>query len=176
MNSDPKYSAAKAAKKPDKQSGGGLNDLLKQAQEAVEQLIRALREEYAALTSNNLPGFEAAIHKKIACTSQLELIEQNLFSLLRNAGYSFDKAGLTAYVETLNSPAEKRAILHHWQQLHDAIAQCQNQNQVNGRILNIASLNIRQALEVLTGQKSGNTYSANGKPKDGGKGDKIAIA
>jgi len=157
-------------------ASGGLSDLLKQALEAVEQLHRALREEYTALTSNNLPGFEASIQKKIAYTTQLESIEQTIFSLLRNAGFSWDKTGLNSYVDTLGSPAEKRGILRHWEKLREAILQCQNQNQINGRILNIASLNIRQALEVLTGQKSGNTYNANGKASDGGKGDKIAIA
>jgi len=157
-------------------ASGGLSDLLKQALESVEQLHRALREEHTALTSNNLPAFEASIQKKIAHTSYLESIEQEIFSLLHNVGYSWDKSGLTNYVETLNSPAEKRSILRHWEKLRDAILQCQTQNQVNGRILNIASLNIRQALEVLTGHKSGNTYSADGKAKDGGSNDKIAIA
>ena len=157
-------------------ASGGLNDLLKQALESVEHLHRALREEHTALTSNNLPGFEAAIQKKVAHTSTLENLEKNIFSLLRNAGYSWDKSGLNDYVETLDSPAEKRSILRQWEKLRDAIIQCQTQNHINGRILNIASLNIRQALEVLTGQKSGNTYSADGKPQEGGNNDKIAIA
>jgi len=157
-------------------TSGGLNDLFKQALDSVEQLLRALREEHSALTNNNLPAFEASVQKKIAHTAQLESIEQQIFSLMRNAGYGWDKAGLNQYVETLNSPAEKRGILRNWEKLRDVIQQCQTQNQINGRILNIASVNIRQALEVLTGQKASNTYSANRRSKDDDKSDKIAIA
>lgn len=157
-------------------ASGGLNDLLKQALDAVDNLQRALREEHSALTSNNLPAFEASIQKKIGFTNTLEGIEKSIFSLLRNAGYSFDKTGLNNYVSSLNSPAEKRGILRHWEQLRQAILDCQTQNQINGRVLNIASINIRQALEVLTGQKQGNTYSQDGKPDKSGKNGKIAIA
>jgi len=159
-----------------KSASGGLNDLLQQALVLVEHLHRALREEHSALSSNNLPEFEASIQKKIAHTTALETLEQTIFSLLRNAGFSWDRNGLTQYVNTLDSPEERRSILNYWEKLRDAIVQCQTQNQINGRILNIASLNIRQALEVLTGQKLGNTYRADGKSNNGGGNDKIAIA
>ena len=155
---------------------GGIKQLLKQALECVARLHNALREEHAALTSNNLTAFEISVEQKLQHTSELEQVEQQLFSLLRNAGYRWDKQGLTDYVASLSSPSERKTILRSWGNLRQAIVECQQQNQINGRVLNLASVNIRQALNILTGQDSqSKTYSADGKPDKDGK-TAIAVA
>ena len=96
-------------------------DYFNQALERVAQLHNALREEHEALTTNNLSVFESSVERKLRHTAELEQVEQQLFSLLRNAGYNWDKQGLNDYVSSLSSPADRRDILRLWKNLRQTI-------------------------------------------------------
>lgn len=156
---------------------GGIKSLLQEAVLQAKQLNIALQAEHSALNRNSLGAFEKAIEAKLLHAKNIELVEQQLFSLLKNSGYNWDKEGINQYIKTLNSPAEQRSTLKLWSNLVETVKACQQQNQINGRILNIASVNIRQALDILTGRDpNSKTYSASGKTNKDSKNNSIAVA
>lgn len=155
---------------------GGIQQLLTQALEQVALLHDSLRDEHAALTSNQLGSFESAVEKKLKHTARLEQIEQAMFNLLKSDGYRWNKQGFADYVSSLGSSVEHQHILQLWPDLRQLIGKCQLQNQINGRILNLASVNIRQALDILTGHDHhSRIYRADGKPDSDNK-TSIAVA
>lgn len=162
---------------PNKLMSGEIKQLLLQAIDRIEKLHLSLEEEYRALSSNNLNAFERSVESKIVHTGDLETIEKSIFSLLKNSGFKMNKQGVADYVATFRSNADKKNITTLWKQMSEALLKCQQQNQVNGRILNMASVNIRQALEILTGKRGApKTYSSQGKQSKGNNSSSIAIA
>ena len=155
----------------------GVAELLLSAIAHINSLHESLQDEHQALSSNNLMAFERSVESKISRTSDLESIEKSLFSILNNAGFKMTKKGIADYISTLNKVSDRKKMSLLWQKMASALQECQQQNQVNGRILNMASVNIRQALDVLTGKRGNSkTYSSSGKQSKGDNSNSIAVA
>ncbi|MFV2056046.1 MAG: flagella synthesis protein FlgN [Thiohalomonadales bacterium] len=158
-------------------TAGGIKGLLQNAIEYVDKLHLALRDEQSALSNNNLPVFEKSVERKISHTGTLEAIEKSIFCLLDDSGYTMDKSGIADYIATCHNKTEENTIKALWKDLAKTLVECQKQNQINGRILNSASVNIRQALEILTGKRgTSKTYSSQGKQAKDDNSNSIAIA
>jgi len=154
-----------------------IPELLLRAINHINLLHQSLQNEHQALSSNNLNAFERSVENKISHTSDLETIEKSLYSNLNKAGFKMDKKGVADYIATLNQKSDRKNISALWKKMSHALLECQQQNKINGRILNMASVNIRQALDILTGKRGNSkTYSSSGKQSKGDNSNSIAVA
>jgi flagellar biosynthesis/type III secretory pathway chaperone len=154
-----------------------IADLLQEEHGLCQQLLQALNAEFDALKQRDADLFNQVLTKKQAATAQLEQNETALFEILQVEGFSQSKDGLETFFSSLDDKSDQFGILHTWNELRKLIVECQNQNQINGRILNISLVNIQQALNLLNGRDANpGLYNDTGKSDDSDSNQSLAIA
>ena len=133
-----------------------LNLYIRQSHE----LLNALRAEYASFRANDISGFEAATSLKLDLSATIQTTERQLYQTLEQDGYPADQAGLNQYVDGLG-------LQNKYKILMATSKDCQKQNQINARMVNLATVQTQQFLNLLQGREPGTSlYSAAGKLVD----------
>lgn len=155
-----------------------ISELLRHELALCQVLHQALLAEFEALKKrDDVSEFAEVIEQKHACVAQLETNEKGLFTLISAAGFDQTKQGLQAFLDSIDSRHDAFAIKPAWTELRTLIVECQRQNQVNGRILNISLINTQQALNLLSGRDANpSVYDNHGKTSDKDPNQSIAVA
>lgn len=152
-------------------------EVFQQQFNATKLLLKTLKLEYDCLSSNDITALEGIIATKQKCTSELEQYEKTLFNLLTDASYEANNQGLKTFLQDTKSNSEFSTLHNAWNVLFKTILECNEQNVVNARIINTASINIRQALNLLNGRNATNElYEKSGKTRDGGNSQSFTTA
>ena len=149
--------------------------LLKLEHSLCQQLHQALVAEYDALKQRDHESFDEIVLKKQEYASKLDDNEKALFDVLASEGFGHSQEGLQAFMDSLTDKPDPHDIKTIWSELHPVLQECQKQNQVNGRILNLSLINVQQAVNLLKGQ-SGNSGMYNNSGKVDGQDDNHSIA
>lgn len=110
-------------------------------------LLKALEIEHDALAKHHTESLEVAVREKQERIHQLELISKKREALLaplistsgdanENKLYQFDG---------------NRQLISLWHQLVDIAEKCRETNRINGSIVELASRQTREALDILQG-------------------------
>lgn len=151
--------------------------LLENAMLDIEQLLAALKSEYSALEKNDLTAFEKSVKQKQIYSTSLEKFEHSIFTKIEQAGYQPSQEGLMAYLEENSGPSDTQDLVSLWDRLHLITKNCQEQNLINGQIVNIASITAQQTLDLLIGRDSNTgTYDPSGKTDEDAAKNPLAIA
>ncbi|NOZ53878.1 MAG: flagellar protein FlgN [Gammaproteobacteria bacterium] len=152
-----------------------ITAILKAELELSNQLLGILQKEYMALSQNNNAQFLELVENKQTCTEQLQQVEKQLTLFLDQYGYTINKTDIEKCINAL-PPKNQSAARLTWQSLVNTAQQCKQQNQVNGRTINLARIKTKQALAILSGRETGaNIYDQTGKTDDGDNAPSIAI-
>ncbi|MGM0679732.1 MAG: flagella synthesis protein FlgN [Pseudomonadota bacterium] len=139
-----------------------LLPILKDIAAHLSALQETLQAEYQALSDNDRQGIEQAARDKSRLTALLDDLEQERVTLLREAGLDLDRSGVMAYLgRQQNNSADPLAGV--WQEIEQLSRECEQQNRINGIIIEQNRKRTETALNILQGQ-SGNTelYSSSG--------------
>jgi len=130
-----------------------LLSLLINIQQHSQQLFDCLKLEKLALDNNQLEKLNEISSQKQALLKQLEQLDK------QRAASSADK-NFNEFIANSNN----QALIHQWQTTRQSIAACQQQNEINGRLLNKRSQINQDILSILTGrsQQADETYNAQG--------------
>jgi flagellar biosynthesis/type III secretory pathway chaperone len=144
---------------------------------ATRLLLKTLQQEYDCLSTNDITALENIIAGKQQCASELEKLENALFALLPNANYPANNQGLKAFLQDTEAEQEFANLHNAWNVLLKTTLECNEQNVINARIINTASVSIKQALNVLSGRDADNElYEKTGKTADGGGSQSFTVA
>ena len=129
-----------------------MKQILVQIEATSTELLQCLIKEHDALSLNQLDKLIDLSDQKQQLVNRLEQLDQQ-----RQA-----TCGQTEFISYLNQLDSKLAS--YWRTVSQSIKKCQQQNEINGRILNRRNSLVRETLEIFTGRKlnSGNTYDAKG--------------
>jgi flagellar biosynthesis/type III secretory pathway chaperone len=152
-------------------------ELFQKQFKATRQLLKTLKKEYDCLNANDVTALEGIVANKQKCAVELERHEKALFDLLAQAGYQSDNNGLKAFLQDTQSNPSYTNLHNAWNVLLKTILECNKQNVINAQIINVASITIKQALNLLGGRDNNNdTYAKSGKTIDGGKSTSFTVA
>ena len=128
------------------------------------ELLELLSAERNALSKNNGNALEAVAKQKRLLAEQLET------SAERRSKHLFETTGLATadmqeYLDSSASSTDNQQPLKElWEQLVEILAQCREQNRLNGSILESSQRSIKQAIALLQGHgQSGELYGRAGK-------------
>jgi flagellar biosynthesis/type III secretory pathway chaperone len=152
-------------------------EVFQQQFKATKLLLKTLKHEYRCLSSNDITALEGIVASKQQCASELEQYEKTLFNLLIEANYEANNQGLRTYLQDTQANPDFSTLHNAWNVLFKTILECNEQNVINARIINTASVNIKQALNLLNGRSVDNElYEKSGKTTDGGNSQSFTTA
>lgn len=139
-----------------------LEDVLQQEADAAYQLLAALRKEREALGNRDLDATGETAREKEALITRLEDLAARQNELLALAGIDPGTRDLDGALKT----AGLGALLERWQALLDVLAQCRQQNLINGGIIEMSRRFAQQVLDSIRGASpDGRLYGPDGDAK-----------
>lgn len=124
-----------------------FRNVLRQEAEEVERLLEALNREHEVLLSRDTDAISAVVAEKEEALGRLNALAGQRKALLKQAGYSDDKAGFSAFLESDSSGT----MTELWHSLEEGLRACQQQNQINGMMLESSRQQTEQMLQLLLG-------------------------
>ena len=140
-----------------------LMQLLEREVNCTSMLLQSLDEEYAVLSQkkSGIPkadAIEAIIRVKQERIQQLELISaQREREFSSFAGVEVNNSGAGTQLYQFNG---NQALSSLWKKLVNLAEKCRDKNRVNGGIVELASRQSRQALDILQGIMPETTVSS----------------
>lgn len=130
-----------------------LLSLLENIQQKSQQLIECLQQEKLALDNSQYEQLcEIAINKE-ALVETLQTLDKERSALCPEKNFN-------QYI----ADSENQPLIKLWQVTRQLIAECQQQNEINGRLLNRQNTINQETMSILSGrdQNSSQTYNAQG--------------
>lgn len=131
-----------------------LNECLASQIEAAGRLLASLREEYAALGTNDAEALERALAPKQAALADLAELDRERERLARAAG--IPDSGPGPFAEPTPLQVEVQA---GWRRLLELAAECRRQNQANGALIQAGLRHTRQIVALLGGRSPEETVA-----------------
>ena len=137
-----------------------LETLLRGELTAASGLHALLLAEESAIAARDVDAMQQIVADKQPLLAELESLHQRHAALLAAAGMADDKSGLEAAAQEC-----KGGLPEVWSQLQQGLAECQRQNQINGRLLTTSQLHTQRALSILLGRQgeADELYTADGR-------------
>ncbi|MCW8931224.1 MAG: flagellar protein FlgN [Gammaproteobacteria bacterium] len=135
-----------------------LAEILEQEEQCLEQVIQLLKTENTAIVERDIQVIDHLLDKKLMLLSKLEQLDkqrQHIFEQL--SGISYSNNNFSHFMK--QHPSQE--IQQIWQQVKAKLPECKQQNEINGRMINIRKDNTDQVLQILSGRPQNNpqTYS-----------------
>lgn len=139
-----------------------LHDLMRRERDGLERLRAVLGDEHVALTTRDTAQLEKLTAAKQALLEELEQLGRTRQGVLAQAGVTLDRSGFETLLSRF-SGSEGRELTEAWQAIQEVLRACQEQNRINGLVLDASHRATQQALGILLGQSNdANTYDAQG--------------
>lgn len=131
-----------------------LKTLLEQIEIRTSELHQCLIEEHAALSNNHYDNLVTIAEQKKVLVDELNQLDQQRQQM----------AGSSDFMSFLQQTDPGQTLSKQWQQLSEKIRSCQQQNDINGRLLSRRSNITEEMLNLFTGRKTteDTTYGPNG--------------
>lgn len=129
-----------------------MKKILEQIAASSAELFQCLTKEHDALSLNQLDKLSLISEQKNTLVNKLELLDQQRQQTCQQQEF-------TEYLNSIDSK-----LTAYWKSVSKVVKKCQQQNEVNGRLLNRRNTLARETLELFTGKKLNNqhTYGADG--------------
>lgn len=169
-------------KQPPNHYSNGINDLqtvLNQQHICLLEMLSILRQEYQAMSNDNLEQFEEIVQRKHLQVKNLENIQPSLNTVEKMMGGTLSKSTFSAFIQRMPNSANKSELVTLWGSFQETLEQCNLQNKTNNRVLSASAINTKQALNILHGNTDSfteNVYSKSGLQQDKSQGQSIAVA
>ncbi len=130
-----------------------IKTLLENIETNSDQLYQCLCDEHDALCNNHYEAIVSMAEQKQSLVTRLDELDQQRLQL----SGSIDFTHFLAHSHP--------SLSQVWQALREKILRCQQQNEVNGGILNRRNRMAREMLNIFTGSINGDetTYGSDGK-------------
>ena len=114
----------------------GLFELFEAALRDAALLLATLQEEFRALSRPDTVTIEEIVARKRELVVRLEDESARRAVTLRTAGFADGTADMGEWLSQVDNTPDRR-ILRLWQDFTVMLCKCQQQNQVNGRVIDV---------------------------------------
>jgi flagellar biosynthesis protein FlgN len=130
-----------------------LLSLLQKIQLHSQQLLDCLKQEKLVLDGNQLDKLNDISSNKQILLDQLEQLDKQRAANSTNENFN-----------NFIARSNDKTLIHQWQLTRQSIIDCQQQNEINGRLLNKCSQINHDILSIFSGrnQQADETYDATG--------------
>ena len=128
----------------------GLFELFEAALRDAALLLATLQEEFRALSRPDTVTIEEIVARKRELVVRLEDESARRAVTLRTAGFADGTADMGEWLSQVDNTPDRR-ILRLWQDFTVMLCKCQQQNQVNGRVIDVNRRRVHDALCILRG-------------------------
>ena len=133
-----------------------LEAILTTTQEKMQQLLALLKQESSVFKKNNIEELENITLQKITLTEQIEKTEQQRIHFLTSKSLN------------PNEPAQwlvNNKLISTWSKIKNLSEQAQEQNQINGMVINGNRRRVQTQIEILSTSAPAVelTYSSSGE-------------
>ena len=122
--------------------------LFRDMYEALAELSIVLDKEYQALAEQDFEKIQQAIVDKEQLSVKIEALEQNRTELQQENGYQPNAQATHQFLTDISENGDDN-LLTLWEMITDLAEKCQEQNQINGIIVDNNKRQIAQALSIL---------------------------
>lgn len=141
-------------------SPDNLRRMLEQDRDSIEQLHQLLETEREHLEARRHTELTAILEAKEPLLAQLGDHSRQRQQWLEQAGLSRDHSG---WEQLLKASTDTSDMLDPWRELTARFEQCQELNDINGKIIGRSRQTLGQLLNILRGQVGGpQLYNAQG--------------
>lgn len=142
-----------------------FQQLMQREAEDVARLLQALEEENNAITARDAAAIDRAVLAKQDVIPKLESHAAERARLLNDAGFSADRDGMYAYLDSVDAGLME-PLKQQWEALREQLQACQDKNRINGQALEASRQVTQQVISLLLGQQPGTTtYGRDGSTK-----------
>ena len=133
-----------------------LETILTATQDTMQQLLKVLLNETAALEKNSIEEFSSINQKKILLTEKVEQSEQMRVQFLTKNALNPNEPSQWIQGDKLNSL---------WSKIKELSTQAQKQNQINGLVINGNRRRAQTKIDILSANPPSSelTYSSSGE-------------
>lgn len=130
-----------------------LLSLLQNIQQQSTLLLNCLKQEKLALNDNQLEKLTEISTQKLTLLEKLDQLDKQRIASSPDKNFN----------DFINS-SKNSALIKQWQETRQCIAECQQQNEINGRLINKRSQINMDTLSIITGhgKREETTYNAQG--------------
>jgi len=127
--------------------------LLQNIQQLCQQLLNCLEQEKSALDTNQADNLLTLSSQKQTLVDQLTLLDKQRMSFSTHKNF-----------DSFIADSNNQKLIAQWNFSRESIAACQQQNEINGRLLNKRSQINQEILSIFSGQpqQRDETYNAQG--------------
>jgi flagellar biosynthesis/type III secretory pathway chaperone len=136
-----------------------LHSILLNEKQAFDELLLLLKQERAALEEHSVEDLASYSSQKQKITKNMEQLAISRNNSLNNAG--FDINGSTALSDTVKQLPQ--TVQQLWKQILTLAEDCHNNNQVNGKIIQISKTRVDRSLRLLKSQTADPSLTYNAK-------------
>jgi flagellar biosynthesis/type III secretory pathway chaperone len=139
--------------------------------EQTDRLLEILKKEKHAIIKDP----DTLVHiteEKQAAIDSLNQAAETQNKLLESAGVSIDEQGIQTFI---NACSKQKTLTEAWGKLKHNLAKCQDQNIVNGAIMEVNRIRIQQTLSILLGGNNSQTYNAGGKNQNDSPNGSVSV-
>jgi flagellar biosynthesis/type III secretory pathway chaperone len=136
-----------------------FRNFLAQETSGAERLCDILKSEREALANNELDSLHDLSEKKQAQAEALRQLDMQRNAWLVSQGFSADVSGIKHFLAETDDETKLA-----WEGLKTQLSTCQQQNRMNGNIVDKLQRKIRTTLAILQGKPDDtDTYGKSGK-------------
>ncbi|MDH5376955.1 MAG: flagellar protein FlgN [Gammaproteobacteria bacterium] len=143
--------------------------------ETANDLSVQLTEEYELLKKNKPGNLQDIAQEKQRLVTVLEQQNKDWQALLNQAEIPITLDDIKRHLMQIDK-SESTSLVDQFKTLGEVAKKIQQQNTVNGTVLNLRQEATHQILSLLYGAEQSNTYGPSGKKESGGGGGTIAEA
>lgn len=143
-----------------------LCTLISEQTQSAGELFALLQKEYDALKENDVEAIENVAEQKNRIVDSIQQLGRQRQQLVQDYGFSPGNASRTEFLGSFGSTTTED-LSRRWENLDIKIRECQDQNQVNGRLIEVSQQHVHRALSLLRGEEN---QGAGYGPKSGGLG------
>jgi len=139
-----------------------LELLLREMYEAICRLNQVLEDEYTALCDKNTDQLQATTVNKLDLTDEIEKLEKQRAILLQSRKLPLSNIGMYTFIHQLDNGVQA-SLNTQWSLIEKLIRECEEQNRINGIMVEDQKRYIQSALSILSGKSLiTDTYDAKG--------------
>ncbi len=129
--------------------------LLQDEEAQLEQLVRLLETEYAAIVANNLDALDERGNARSRAMGALLKIQDERRSILSLLNYPDTHAGLEKMLRWCDPG---NSLTAKWRRCAELATRCRELNERNGLVVNARLRRVEGMLEVITARPPATTY------------------
>ena len=153
-----------------------IRQYLTQCLASSDQLILMLERERNALSNQSAKELENTAFEKKLLAELIDSQTKECGQRLEQEGYGQGPASISNYISKAGEDVSKE-LSTLWESIQQNLKRCQNENRVNGRVLETSQKRIKQAIDILHGQApEGVLYGRAGKTVSDSKAHTLSRA